>query len=293
MCCCACRWPVGRCGSAVFGHLFAWDLLTFRRKRFQPEAATTAGPDGHGFGGRLEGAATPHLRPGGTQCRRRTRVPLPSAAGAGPENGHPAAGPLRDRPGLFDPELLHVEGDAESNHRPPARATRATSRRSPGSAARPRCATWACWPPGPGSRAPSASGRQPPEAFPRAGAMPASIKGLFALLVVFLVLSAGLGYAGIAKLHHREYPPFNDGLYATMDKIRIRPWKRSGFWIPVGAGFWPGPWPRPYSGCCIFLAFAEGLPDRGLRPAARGDRRVWSRRHEPFPPRPVRRASLG
>ena len=49
--------------------------------------------------------------------------------------------------------------------------------------------------------------------------MNASGKGLFVLLVVFLLLSAGLGYAGIARLHRMHYPPFNDGLYATMDKI--------------------------------------------------------------------------
>lgn len=49
--------------------------------------------------------------------------------------------------------------------------------------------------------------------------MSSSGKGLFALLAVFLLISAGLGYLGIARLHQTHYPPFHDGLFAPMDHI--------------------------------------------------------------------------
>jgi hypothetical protein len=50
--------------------------------------------------------------------------------------------------------------------------------------------------------------------------MSTSIKGFFAFLVMFTVVSTMLGYAGIERLERYHYPPFHhDGLYTIVGEF--------------------------------------------------------------------------
>ena len=101
---------------AVFGHLFAWDLLTFRRKRFKPEASAPAGQGGQWAFSARDWRALP-ARTYGRVARNaagelvfhyRPLLVLP------PKSATLPAGRYAIGRGMFHPELLRVEGDSES-----------------------------------------------------------------------------------------------------------------------------------------------------------------------------------
>ena len=101
---------------AVFGHLFAWDLLTLRRKRFTPETSAPAGQGGQWAFSARDWKVLP-ARTYGRVARNaagelvfhyRPLLVLPPKVATLP------AGRYAIGRGMFPPELLRLEGESES-----------------------------------------------------------------------------------------------------------------------------------------------------------------------------------